>query len=261
MPKRRKNLKPKSVIKRIKAGIGDLFKRVRDRVNQRSFNVLLVAVLTLIAVRACGALADPYNKMAQSVVKLTKINERGGGTGFLTRGKSGKPVIVTNWHVCSLGAEMNASRDREFQEIIVKTLEADPIHDLCIMEGVPGVPLPIGDSPNRFDSVYILGHPLLRNLTPSQGHFSAEVKEKIMFGLNSDGSCPPSAELYIGFNGIGCIMELELQDTTALIAPGNSGSPVTDVAGNVIGVINSSNSRGQGSMIPLRHLKKLLEKY
>jgi S1-C subfamily serine protease len=106
-----------------------------------------------------------------------------------------------------------------------------------------------------------VGHPLLKPLTPSSGYFTAEIIDSIGFNTQPDGTCLPGFELVSGFFGSACLKAMVLQDTTITIFPGNSGSPVTDQAGNVVGVINSSSGyTNYGAMIPLRFLKRLLGK-
>ncbi len=207
---------------------------------------------------------DVYNLMSRSVVMLTNAEGSSGGTGFLVKAKSGNNVVVTNWHVCQIGeTSMYARRTAEFRDVKLKVLSVDPKNDLCVLSKVPGEPLQLAPyDTSRFEELYVLGHPLLHELTPIEGRYVGETGGHILFPPLSDGTCPKGLDQQMTVWGPACDNNMTLGDTTVRIYPGNSGSPITDVNGNVVGVINSSSGEtSNGGFIPLRFLKRILEKY
>lgn len=223
---------------------------------------VLVVLLCLFDGKPSSGFEDKiYSDLAQSVVMLH--TSKGGGTGFLTRGKSGKPVLVTNWHVCRLveNGALIAERAKEF-EIPVRPRMMDTEHDLCVLDPAPGKVIKLGKEPHKFSAIYIMGHPLLKPLTPSFGLFSGEIRDTIVYPIEDSGECAKGGTAVGGFFGIGCAVTMDLGDTTAPIFPGNSGSPAVDANGDLIGVINSSDGRtGWGAFIPLRYVRAILDNF
>ena len=56
-----------------------------------------------------------------------------------------------------------------------------------------------------------------------------------------------------------CVRTLDSQPVTASIYPGNSGSPVFNKYGNVVGVAFASNEFSRGYIIPLSFVVNFLE--
>ncbi len=163
---------------------------------------------------------------------------RATGSGFLI-GEDG--LMVTNAHVVQ-GAEkiqVKLADGRRFQG---KTLGIDSRVDLALVkiEGVKGgLPvLSLGDS-NRLrvgELVLALGHPF-------------GLEQTVSFGIVSRKGAP----LTIAAPGFDFIQ------TDASVNPGNSGGPLVNMAGEVVGV-NSMAARGGsiGFAIPVNLVKALI---
>lgn len=127
----------------------------------------------------------------------------GSATGFLIQAPSGKVYLMTAAHVC-----IGLIPPNEWVRI-------SPQHDVCVakarLESIVGgyKVLKPASTLENFQRVYILGHPLGQGLTLTEG----TVAGKIMFN-----------DLW--FNAV-----------TAVAYPGNSGSPVLDKYGNVVGIL------------------------
>ncbi len=222
---------------------------------------LIATVLIVVASSSCAN--SPYDKLENSVFKLVSPSG-GGGTAFLVKGKSGKAVLMSNWHVC-LGAvdgRMVAVKQGEF-EILVKVLELDAEHDLCVLTKVPGPALEVGEEVEPFAAIYTMGHPFLNPLTPSQGFYVQEVKDTILMPAKEDMSCLEGfTQIFIPPFFSACAKEYDLGQTTVPAYPGNSGSPMVDKQGLLIGVLNSTDGRSNhAGFIPLRFVKRLLERF
>ncbi len=142
---------------------------------------------------------------------------KGFGTGFI----AAPHLIVTNAHVVTgLGTiyVRNSKGSYPATPIVV-----DRAHDIAVLRSVY-----INESPLEFattqseidDLVAIIGYPFGGNVRLSTGKLTptpANIFQGIKLNLNN-------ANIYT---------------TNASVAPGNSGSPLLDINGKVIGVINS----------------------
>jgi len=231
------------------------------------FNFLrkhLIADLVVLLIVALGVVIynQPEKIDGSSIVKVLNPELTGGGTGFVIKhGK--KNVIVTNDHVCGVSSGGFVTVEEDSGTLSIKPiLKRSFVRDLCLIEGVNAPPMQLASSANlsRFDVVKVLGHPFLKPTTPSQGYYLGNMIGNIGFNPDKDGNCPSPATKYdAGPFGLFCVLRMELSLTTVPIYPGNSGSPIVNSKGEVIGVINSSDSNdNHGNFIPLPYLKEIL---
>lgn len=184
-------------------------------------------------------------KVAPHVIKIEiKIPDAftySTGTGFHVR-YGDKIVIVTNKHICDPAEEgMLLEADGQSLEIIA----ISQFHDLCLIksdrqEGLELASLFVNLQP--LDKVILVGHPRGLPLTIRKGrisHFDMAVFPWI-------GEAP-----------------LNFFEITATSYGGNSGSPVTNLEGEVIGVLFAGyrNSHTEGMVVPLTSLYFTLFKY
>jgi serine protease Do len=212
--------------------------------------VLWVVVLLLLRGAFTGD-KDISNLQLQqmlrgSVVKLLGAGiNAGGGTGFTVKGRSGKPYTITNAHVCDMAvsAMLSASTDETGRYSYITIIEADPEHDLCLLTQVSGTsPLQLANEYEIGEEVAMMGHPLLEPKTFVTGFLSHEK------AIQVQGES--------GLRTADC-----LRATTATFH-GNSGSPVVDYRGDVVGVMFAvSEDMPFGCAVPLRHVKAFLSRY
>lgn len=152
---------------------------------------------------------------------------RGLGTGFLIDGKG---HVLTNAHVVDGSAQVTVTyADGTTQD--AKVLAEDPTIDLAVLDvGTPPAsakPLPLGQSRDLTvgDPVVAIGNPLGFERTATTGIVSA-VKRQI---------CSPNQSPIA--NAI---------QTDAAINQGNSGGPLLDRRGRVIGINSQIISQGGG---------------
>lgn len=234
-------------------------KKTKNKPTRRPI-YLTISLVVLAAL--CYLVTPSTNPVSSSVVSVMNRQGTGGGTGFVTRDFAGKHVIVTNDHVCAvaLGNHVVVVSDNGTRSIR-RVLKRSFIRDLCVVEGIPAPALPIAKTaPNRFEELLVVGHPLLGPTTPSRGVYLGTDIMPVGFNTKEDGSCEAGSELLESFFGEFCIAQMELSMTSIMIYPGNSGSPVVNSSGEVVGVINSGDSRSNyGNYVPLPYLQEILK--
>jgi len=195
-------------------------------------------------------------------------NKKGGGTGFLVNAPSGGTYIMTNNHVCGLANSSGTVLiDGDYYAHVISHF-AD--HDLCLISNPLNLQgIDVGDSSRDGENVYVVGHPLLEPRAEIKGQISGTMTATIMLGFNlpckgknerNIETDPDSMLAAFGILNI-CVRDFEAQATTLNILPGNSGSPVLNRDGKVVGVAfaGREDGPGRGYIVPLKYIKKFLE--
>ncbi len=151
------------------------------------------------------------------------------GTGFFI---SVDGALVTNYHVIEEAREITVVTTGG-KRLRAKLLKSDPVNDAAVLkvEG-PSTPLPLADqcTVGRGDEVFTLGYPLIT----IQGQ-----EQKATFGrINA-------------ISGVGDDVRFVQIDVP--VQPGNSGGPLIDSQGRVVGVVTATVSvlatlRASGSL-------------
>lgn len=176
----------------------------------------------------------------------TEKREIGGGTGFII---SADGYIVTNKHVVSdPEAEYTVLMNNE-KKYTAKVLARDTMNDLAVIK-VEAKDLPVvelGDSSGIKvgQSVIAIGNAL--------GEFRNTVSTGVISGL--------ARSIIAGGSGAGAEQLVGVIQTDAAINSGNSGGPLLNNAGQVIG-INTAVAQGAQSIgfaIPINEVKNAIE--
>lgn len=201
--------------------------------------------------------------VVESIVKITDEEETGGGTGFVVKLNGDQTAIVSNEHVCG-DADIVYIHDDKGNKTPRAVIKTDRTHDLCLIGGIDAPALDLAvKQPVRFQPLRIMGHPFLKPLAPTNGVFTGRVLGKFLEAPTQNGDCNSGAkktQIDTLFGPmLACVRTEDLRTTTIPIGPGNSGSPVLNNAGEVVGVANSSAGDGQANFIPLEYLREFLE--
>lgn len=210
--------------------------------------------------------------LGQNVVLIHNL-VGSGATGFIVQGKSGKTYVMTNNHVCGLEEQGTILGTYQGYEYPLQVLKRYEMNDLCVMSA----PSPakkgfkIAKSYELGETAYAIGHPQLEPLSISVGELSDTILVKIVMKVNADKKdCTgptyeyntediPSVARFMGVESL-CIRKLIANTSSIVIEPGNSGSPIINIWGSVIGVVFAANDHGTRSyVVPLTDLKSFLE--
>ena len=196
----------------------------------------------------------PGQVYAQNVDAVVAVNTRiesggqyaeGLGSGFII---SADGYVVTNYHVIE-GATKITVLLHDGQEMSAKLIGSDSANDIALLKvegtNMPFVTIGSSDALSVGDQVAAIGNPLGElTATLTVGYISA--KDRI---VNTDGTV------------------INMLQTDAAINSGNSGGPLFDMNGNVIGITTAkysgnSNSgatiEGLGFAIPVDDVSSIL---
>lgn len=190
-------------------------------------------------------------------IKSMKINEiitvdfsnnasnstKKSGSGFLV---SQQGYVITNYHVISGTAKIRVRGVNGNKESLLsaKVLLQDSLNDLALLKLTDK--LILDSVPYMFnkdiieigENIFVLGYPL----TETMGE-----DIKLTNGIISSKS---------GFKG-----EINAYQISAPVQPGNSGGPLFDAKGNLVGIVNAKHSGAEnaGYAIKTKYLLELLE--
>lgn len=193
-----------------------------------------------------------YNKIAKAIVLIStdavrsfvslKSGEIGFGTGFFID----STTIITCAHVVENHEKVYVTNDEissvAFIELVRKNVDLAILRSL----GNSQFHLELEDEYVRVgDEVYAVGYPLGILLLSNTGSMAPSVSKGIIsrVGARVEG------------------FDLELLQFDAPVNPGNSGGPLLNTKGKVIGIVNAGIPHAQniGFAIPSTHIKKLIK--
>ncbi len=178
--------------------------------------------------------------------KGTETQEVGGGTGFIV---SEDGLVLTNKHVVSDKEADYTVLTNEGEKYEAQVLARDPVQDLAIIEMKSDQkldPVKLGDS-----SILQIGQTVIA-IGNALGEFRNTVSVGVVSGL----------ERTITARGVGLVETLPgVIQTDAAINRGNSGGPLLNLDGEVIGVNTAVSQTGEniGFAIPINKAKKDIE--
>lgn len=210
-----------------------------------------------IRLEESSAIIDSVKKVTPAVVSITTsqnvedffgrtFEQQGGGTGFIVTNDG---LILTNKHVAEAGSSLSVLT-AEGKSFDARVVAKDPTNDLAILKieanGLPVVDLGNSDDLQIGQWVIAVGNALgqLQN-TVTVGVISARERQ-----LTAGGG---SAQEQLN----------NLLQTDAAINSGNSGGPLVNLAGQVIGINTAvaSNAQNIGFAIPINQATKALDSY
>lgn len=202
-----------------------------------------------------------------------------GGTGFQITAPSGKQYTLTNYHVCMLankgkdGNDYMTAEDYNGSKFNLKVLKYSSDHDLCLLEPMGHLPtLKTAFKYYLHEQVYLIGHPRLANLTMESGSLVSKRNINIMLPTKVEHNCKTQFGTFINnfINRISplqtksglkrCMENLTVLHINVISYGGNSGSPVVDDLGNVVGVLFAGSRQAVTATfaVPLEYVKSFI---
>jgi len=186
-----------------------------------------------------GRYSEIGQRVSRSVVKLETFDSEGQpkslGSGFIVNSNG---LIVTNYHVIRSAYQANATSANGDVYAVAGVVAHDAEKDFAIVK-VTAFDLPAAELGNSnqvqiLEEVIAIGHPLGLAYTSSTGVISAQRPQKGGFSM--------------------------LQ-TTAPISRGNSGRPLVNLRGQVIGIVTEQMTQGQNLnfALPINYVRAALE--
>lgn len=175
--------------------------------------------------------------------------QQGGGSGFVI---SADGLIATNKHVTDVEGATYSVITQDGKKFDAKVLSKDPSYDFAILK-IEAKDLPVVDFGNS-DSVDV-GQRVIA-IGNALGEFQNTVTVGVLSGkernLNASDSSRGSGESLYG-----------LLQTDAAINAGNSGGPLLNLKGQIIGINTATAAKGQaeglGFAIPINVLKPAID--
>lgn len=201
-----------------------------------------------------NSIKEAINKIYDAVVLITSYkNDKaiGTGTGFVYKKDNTKGYIMTNHHVID-GATSIKVTNIEGEEVDAKVLGSDNYADIAVLSVDKASVLSvaeIGDSTKSEigDTIFTVGSPLGANYmgTVTKGILSGKDR-MVEVSTNNDG--------YM----------MQVLQTDAAMNPGNSGGPLVNINGQVIGInsikLVEDEIEGMGFAIPIEMAMSSVEK-
>ncbi|MFP4249858.1 MAG: S1C family serine protease [Armatimonadota bacterium] len=198
------------------------------------------AVVKIVATTAAQP-ADPFEYFFGGEPRV----QQGIGSGFVFE-YDGRKLVLTNSHVVG-EAEQITVQTRDGHEFTGEILGVDPASDVAVLElegdinEIPTLALGDSDELSIGEWVVAIGHPFAFDHTVTVGVISAQ-------GQRSPGPQMPARNMI---------------QTDAAINQGNSGGPLVNLAGDVIGINSmifspTGTTVGIGFAIPINDVKQIV---
>ena len=202
---------------------------------------LIIMSLTT-TVNAVGAVPEKVIKATESVVRiLSKYSDGyGSGTGFVIKSNRDETLIITNHHVVEDNPYNISVWIDDEEQVNAEILAFTSQKDICILRLTQQLSLkPVILSPSsakQGDAVYAVGFPAAADiLSDTEAHTSQDA-------TITDGIVSARREVTTTQYGT----PVGILQISAAINSGNSGGPLFDINGNVVGVNTYGIADAQG---------------
>ncbi len=226
--------------------------------------LILVALTFPLTLLADGIPVKALTELKAASVFIKVEGFRGGasGSGFILSSDGETAYVVTNEHVVvpprtvgpatSITAVFNSGKTKDEKSHSATIVAIDAELDLAVLKIVAkekGLPkaiarFPVDEKPKLSETatVYTLGFPLGSELSTTDGNPAVTVTKSSITSLREDDKSE--------------LTQIQVEGGSN---PGNSGGPLVDDQGRLIGVVNAKiRNTNIGFAIPTNHLDRLL---
>lgn len=240
-------------------------------------NRLLYGIgLLALAISAYHSITHWYttSQIAQFTVnntfRVSPVGKKHGGTGFILHLGNGFVTGITNEHVCDNSALIEVET-RDQGNLIMPVIKTDFGSDLCMFgmpqrRTTPEMGISVARTVAPFTPAITSGFALLETENVQHGYVT-KIKDVLIHSPPRNGkTCQDGTKPETMFDGFSLMVLCEdaftVQQTTFTIFPGNSGSPVVNEQGQLIGVISGTHRITKyGHMVPLDQVQRFLQEF
>ncbi len=204
-----------------------------------------------VTITESNSIHEAVNKIYNSVVYIESSKNGtaiGSGSGFVYKVDNKYGYILTNAHVTSKSTEIEITNIEGNSEKAT-LLGADDYSDIAVLRVDKGLVLQVaelGSSENLHlgDTVFTVGSPLGKT-------YMGSVTKGVLSGKNRTIT---TSNKYV----------MEVLQVDAALNPGNSGGPLANINGEVIGInslkLSQNEIEGMGFAIPIELVKTIADK-
>ena len=208
--------------------------------------------VTTTTIEEVSDLKQAINKVYESTVYIEVSNDKvptASGSGFVYKKNDDNAYILTNYHVIKNGNNYVVTFTNG-EEVEATYVNGDEYYDVAILKvdsNSVNVVANLGDSSEveLGDTVFTVGSPIGKD-------YMGTITKGIISGINRMVSVKLTDGTYL----------MEVIQTDASINNGNSGGPICNIRGEVIGITSSkliyTGVEGMGFAIPINSISSLL---
>lgn len=230
---------------------------------------ILATLVLLLALPSLASVKTPKTEkeLREVTVMVTNKSKNSGGSGVIYKSTSRASYVLTNAHVCEVLEEggVVSTYNKEYQ---VEQYKKSKVHDICLVKIIDDLKVSTKlakSSPEFGEEIKISGHPHLIPTTITKGHLSGSMEITLFAGVEKcdEKDIKDNGFLCWWFDGMPVIKDYATKTSSALIAPGNSGSAVFNSSGEIVGLAFAGNGRGlsHSFIVPLEYIKLFLKNH
>lgn len=206
-----------------------------------------------VTIEETNTIKDSINKIKDAVVVIESYQngqQVSQGSGFVYKKEDGRGFVLTNHHVIDGATEIRVVNNND-ESVEATLLGSDELSDLAVLSIDESAVMDVATFVNSEDvevgdTVFTVG-------TPLGNEYKGTVTKGILSGKNRLVTVDTSTGGFV----------MEVLQTDAAMNPGNSGGPLCNVNGEVIGVnslkLVEDEIEGMGFAIPSEMVQSELE--